>query len=563
MPHNTRNTTPGQTFCLDTLVSNYEPFQISARMMRAWGAAGMTRFMLAIVGSLVLLPIVGIGVLMATDVTIVDWLQRFLMPIAFIVGVTVLVHSLFYFYCRLTSGSINACVLCCIAWVALLGIMVFSQGAKINAIWPVILSSDERFNIDAPWVRGVTDASTASQGEQLLSTCILHAGAAIISLIWFLLVMLLFTRGLFLYVRLRDPTAAILYPDNNYNCGFRLGIREAWVSYARFFGLYASSRYGKERRWKVWTLSLFALTAETSAYSIAYEFPKVVVNLDQAVYGASLKSDTVLDVLSFKIDTVIDVVLMISMAEVAGIVCFGVFLWLGRWLRRSVQRNTIESLELVIGDDTRRPILFLRAFRDDHLSLELAKPSLLLRWLDPSSSPASIEFLILKNVDYLGPLICIGNPKDKAPQAGAARKYLKDSDWQSFALKLMAESAYIIFGADSSEGLMWEIESIKEHGYIKKTLFIFPPNHLPQTPLIEILLAKFGAPMPTDKSLEGNTRVIGMFFSTNDLPILITATRVTELEYELCLRYFISKNECDGLNRSQRDSIAQPIVTAH
>ena len=215
MPHNTRNTTPGQTFCLDTLVSNYEPFQISARMMRVWCAAVMTRFILAIVGSLVLLPIVGIGVLMATDVTIVDWLQRFLMPIAFIVGVTVLVHSLFYFYCRLTSGSINACVLCCIAWVALLGIMVFSQGAKINAIWPVILSSDERFNIDAPWVRGVTDASTASQGEQLLSTCILHAGAAIISLIWFLLVMLLFTRWLFLYVRLRDPTAAILYPNNN------------------------------------------------------------------------------------------------------------------------------------------------------------------------------------------------------------------------------------------------------------------------------------------------------------------------------------------------------------
>lgn len=33
----------------------------------------------------------------------------------------VLVHSLFYFYCRLTSGSIIACVLCCIAWVSLLG----------------------------------------------------------------------------------------------------------------------------------------------------------------------------------------------------------------------------------------------------------------------------------------------------------------------------------------------------------------------------------------------------------------------------------------------------------
>lgn len=348
MPLNTRNTTPGKTFCLDTLASNYEPFQISVRMMRVWCAAVMVRCILVIVGSLVVLSIVGIWVLMVTDVTIVDWLQRFLKPIALIVGGAVLVHSLFYFYCRLTSGSIIACVLCCIAWVSLLGFFVFAQASKLSAIWPILLSSHEKFNIVAPWVRGVTDTSTASQGEQLLSTCILHAGAAIISLIWFLLLILLFTRGLFLYVRLRDPTAAILYPDNNYNCGFRLGIREAWVSYARFVGLYASSRYGKERRWKVWTLSLFALTAETGAYSIAYEFPKVVVNHDQAVYGASLKSDTVLDVLSFKIDTVLDVVLMISMAEVAGIVAFGVFLWLGRWLRRSVQRNTIESLELVI-----------------------------------------------------------------------------------------------------------------------------------------------------------------------------------------------------------------------
>ncbi|NOU10719.1 MAG: hypothetical protein HOO98_11970 [Nitrospira sp.] len=351
----------------------------------------------------------------------------------------------------------------------------------------------------------------------------------------------------------RDEITAIIFRDHNYQSQFWISVRELLINTARFLGLYATSRYGKANRLKVWSFVILAVGAETSIYSAIFQIDGPAATLD--AFAESLAKLT-------HNDTVRAVIAGLSIGQVTGISSLGLTLWLARRLRSSAQRSTIESLDVVTGEDSRMPILFLRSFKDDHLSLEFAKPPFLVRALDPSSSPESIEFLALKNLDYIGPLICIGNPKDQAPSPGAARKYLKDLEWQDSVLKLMMGSAYIIVGVDSTEGLLWEIESIKAHGHLYKTLFIFPPRQSSQVPLVEMIFTQFGAVIPAEPFWR-NAKLVGMFSTSTHHLILITASRVTELEYDLCLRYFVSGHAQDGLHNPYSKSITLSLISAH
>src|ERR1700733_9080082 len=56
----------------------------------------------------------------------------------------------------------------------------------------------------------------------------------------------------------------------------------------------------------------------------------------------------------------------------------------------------------------RPPILFLRAFRDDQVSLAAARLPLLMRLIDPGSIGGSLEELIVQEYTGLGPVVAIG-----------------------------------------------------------------------------------------------------------------------------------------------------------
>jgi hypothetical protein len=124
-----------------------------------------------------------------------------------------------------------------------------------------------------------------------------------------------------------------------------------------------------------------------------------------------------------------------------------------RWLRHRARRRALLSAEAARQLDRRPPILFLRAFRDDQVSLAAARLPLLTRLIDPGSIGGSLEELIVQEYTGLGPVVAIGAPTDPPLPLGVSRMYCSGETWQETVDGLMQESARIVIAIDSSAAI--------------------------------------------------------------------------------------------------------------
>ncbi len=159
----------------------------------------------------------------------------------------------------------------------------------------------------------------------------------------------------------------------------------------------------------------------------------------------------------------LQILLFVAVFGVAGLLLGPVgkrLLYHGRKLRT---RNALAVLE----KDPRPPVLYLRAFDDDALD----DPTLVgpLEWRQQR-----YEERLAKSLSRLGPVICIGTPGEKASEAGAARIYVDDPDWQRAIRHFMHQSAAIVILVGSSAGLHWEIETALAEIPRSRLLFFFP-----------------------------------------------------------------------------------------
>lgn len=148
----------------------------------------------------------------------------------------------------------------------------------------------------------------------------------------------------------------------------------------------------------------------------------------------------------------------------------------GRSLRAS-RRYLRVSLEQAQATDPRRPVLFLRSFRDDAVALRSPKAGFPFRLFNYAERNKSLDELLLEEGTSLGPVVALGNPTDAIPPYGAARAYLQNSDWQKMIADLMAQAIAIVICVDDSESLWWEIEFVVERQYLNKTLFLLHPKY--------------------------------------------------------------------------------------
>jgi hypothetical protein len=145
---------------------------------------------------------------------------------------------------------------------------------------------------------------------------------------------------------------------------------------------------------------------------------------------------------------------------------------LSRKLRRYARWRALLSVDEARLADPRSPVLFLRSFDDDQVSLAQTNTPWLVRFFDPSAVAGTLEELLLREFAYLGPVVAIGKPSDELPPLGAARKYCRGEKWQEVVGSLMDEALLIVVGVGHSEGLTWEIEVIRRKGLLPKTVFV-------------------------------------------------------------------------------------------
>jgi hypothetical protein len=126
--------------------------------------------------------------------------------------------------------------------------------------------------------------------------------------------------------------------------------------------------------------------------------------------------------------------------------------------------------------DHRPPILYLRSFEDDRLSvatvLSARRPFFELfrvRGTDPFE-----ETLTWELAPY-GPVIAVGRPGRSLASLGAAREHLPDDRWQAEVGDFMRDSRAIVMTIGATDGLRWEVEQVAAAQHVTKTIFVFPP----------------------------------------------------------------------------------------
>jgi hypothetical protein len=202
------------------------------------------------------------------------------------------------------------------------------------------------------------------------------------------------------------------------------------------------------------------------------------------------------------------------------------------------------SLQRAISTDQRRPLLFLRSFKNDRQVLPQPKASIAYGLLTYAERQKSIDEILLEEGSNFGPVIALGSPGEQVAPYGAAREYYDSTNpaiWREAVSKLATESQAIIVYVDDSEGLWWEVSHIVEKGYLAKSLFLLNPTcsnvHLGGKTIDHLrdLLGLTRAEIPVAE----NSSLIGLWISEECKTIAAFASEASRAQYLMALRIFL------------------------
>ena len=128
---------------------------------------------------------------------------------------------------------------------------------------------------------------------------------------------------------------------------------------------------------------------------------------------------------------------------------------------------------LLIAEDTRAPVLYLRSFHGDgsYNKNETLENLSLLSPLSAVVVRRTHEELLCSKLVRVGPVVAIGKPGETLPELGAARMYIPESHWQQTVQELMNRAGLIVLRVGESSGVCWEIDKILETVPPEKIVF--------------------------------------------------------------------------------------------
>lgn len=229
---------------------------------------------------------------------------------------------------------------------------------------------------------------------------------------------------------------------------------------------------------------------------------------------------------------------------------------LSQWLWSLARRTGQPSLQDALAMDRRPPVLFLRSFTDDQVSLASARVPRYLRVMDPGITRHRFEELLIFGFGNVGPVIAIGNPSDGRPPIGASRQYFGAGDWQGQVLQHMSRARAIVVSLSYTEGLAWELDQIRERGYLPKVLFIVPPELSRNVHDVRMRAARAGL-LLNAANLSGedgvgddlHNHVLACWSIGPDSETIVCSSHPSELDYEIALRFFVAAS---GVSNTRR-----------
>lgn len=126
--------------------------------------------------------------------------------------------------------------------------------------------------------------------------------------------------------------------------------------------------------------------------------------------------------------------------------------------------------------DKRAPILYLRPFAFESKKIKNRRRDPIDWLFDVTGQQKRIEEIALEELTRIGPVIGLGNPKDKWQPSGIAREYIENEYWKERFLQLLNESNKIIVVYKKTEYMVTEVNELKSSDRLSDTIFLFPDD---------------------------------------------------------------------------------------
>jgi len=132
---------------------------------------------------------------------------------------------------------------------------------------------------------------------------------------------------------------------------------------------------------------------------------------------------------------------------------------------RKRRRSAVGSARVVMKNDTRPPVLYLRSFKDDE---KLAR----------ATAFCSIEQEMCLALSEIGPVIAMAEPDKPDPvDQGAARLRIPPDDWQQKVSEEMSKAALVLMRTGESDGLWWELSEAPKRVKPQQLVLLLPAEN--------------------------------------------------------------------------------------
>ncbi|MEZ5955919.1 MAG: hypothetical protein R3C27_01720 [Hyphomonadaceae bacterium] len=150
----------------------------------------------------------------------------------------------------------------------------------------------------------------------------------------------------------------------------------------------------------------------------------------------------------------------------------------GNIVARDAEADATALYQSVREWDARAPIVFLRAFNQDHHRVPVAGGDVFARWPAGISRSRTLDELLLEHGSPYGPVIAIGDPRDPVPPLGAARVFVPErgNGWQDVVRGLVEASKCVVMCPNTGGGVQWELDLIASSASGLNVIFLASPE---------------------------------------------------------------------------------------
>jgi|GEM_PF-2616161 len=208
------------------------------------------------------------------------------------------------------------------------------------------------------------------------------------------------------------------------------------------------------------------------------------------------------------------------------------------YLKRRARYLTRFSYAQTVDHDERPPILFLRSFMDDQVTLP--KPSIVLTYWMAEPVPRRLDHALVERFGYLAPVVAIGKPdaKEEDLPFGAARYFVPGKEWEPTVCEFAGRAQHVVVVVDDSPGIDWEVKTMLTEPFIDKSLFLASPKLAPSGLETHPRIAPL---LPSNLKLSKNYHVLAAFRDDNTWRWLL-AKKITADDYIVCCQAFLRRD---------------------